>query len=159
VDVVLAIMGVLLILAGFVGAVMPALPGPPLAWLGLLMLHLTAYAQFSTRFLVFSGICMLVITVLDFVIPIYGTKKFGGTKAGMWGSTIGLLMGLFLFPPLGLIVGPFVGAFVAEVLFAGADIQKALRSATGSFIGFLAGTALKLFFAAFMAFYFVKALL
>lgn len=158
-DVVLAILGAVLILAGVVGAIVPALPGPPLAWVGLLLLHLTAYAHFSAFFLIISGICMVAITILDFLIPMYGTKKFGGTKAGVWGSTIGLLAGMFFFPPFGLIIGPFVGAFAAEVLFAGADIQKGLRSATGSFIGFLAGTALKLLYAGFMAFYFVKALL
>lgn len=157
-DVALAILAGLLILVGIVGAIMPALPGPPLSWLGILLIHFTSYENYSVIFLSITGLVMLLITILDYYIPIYGTKKFGGTKAGVWGSTLGLLAGLFFFPPFGVIVGPFIGAFVAEVLFAGADIKQGLKSATGSFIGFLAGTALKLLFGGIMAYFYVAAL-
>ncbi len=101
---------------------------------------------------------MLVISVLDFYIPIWGTKTFGGTRAGVIGSTIGLLFGFFLFPPFGVIFGPFAGALVGELLNNKADFKTALKSATGSLVGFLLGTGLKLLFAGVMTFYFVVAL-
>ena len=98
---------------------------------------------------------MILITVLDYFIPIWGTKKFGGSKAGVIGSGIGLIVGLF-FGPLGIILGPFLGALAGELITNQTEIKKALRSATGSFIGFLFGTGLKLVFCGFMAYYFVS---
>ena len=95
------------------------------------------------------------VTALDYVVPIYGTKKFGGTKRGVWGSTIGLLVGLFFFPPFGIIIGPFVGAFLGEMSTGKTTNKAALRSAFGSFVGFLAGTLLKLIASAWMAWLFV----
>lgn len=157
-DVFLAILGSILILSGLVGSVAPILPGPPLSWLGVLLLHFTDYADFSNAFLIISAFFMILITVLDYLIPMWGTKKFGGSRAGVIGSTLGLLVGIFVFPPFGIIVGPFAGAFIGELLMNREDTQKALKSATGSFIGFLLGTGLKLVFGGIMAFYFVAAL-
>lgn len=86
-------------LAGIIGCVVPVLPGPPLSYAGLLLLHFTRFGHFSISFLlIFAGIAILV-TVLDYIVPILGTKKYGGSKAGVWGSTIGLLAGMFFFPP------------------------------------------------------------
>ena len=90
----------------------------------------------------------MVITVLDYIVPALGTKKFGGTKKGMWGSTLGLLAGMFIisFGPLGLggiLVGPFIGAYIGELI---AHNPHPWKAAFGSFIGFLAGTLLKIVF-------------
>ncbi len=143
-------------LAGIIGCVVPVLPGPPLSYAGLLLLHFTRFGHFSISFLlIFAGIAILV-TVLDYIVPILGTKKYGGSKAGVWGSTIGLLAGMFFFPPLGIIIGPFTGAFVFEML-RGAGASKSFRSAWGSFVGFLFATGFKLMASLAMAFYFVKA--
>ena len=100
-----------------------------------------------------------VVTILDYVVPVWGTKKLGGSEAGIRGSTIGLLVGIFVFPPLGMILGPVIGAFMAELLRDRNDIRKAVKSGFGSLLGFLMGTGLKLFACVLMAYYFVMALL
>lgn len=157
-DIFLIIISALLLLAGFVGALLPVLPGPPLSWLGILLLHFTTYAAFSSSFLLVTAIFMVVITILDLYIPVWGTKKFGGTKAGIYGSTIGLLLGLFFFPPFGVIIGPFLGAFIGELLVNSNEVKTALKSATGSFIGFLLGSGIKLAFCGVMAYYWLVAI-
>jgi uncharacterized protein YqgC (DUF456 family) len=158
-DVILAIVSALLLILGIIGSIIPGLPGPPLSWLGILLIHFTSYASYSATFLIITAIIMLVITVLDYYIPIWGTKKFGGTRAGVIGSTVGLLVGL-IFSPFGLIniiLGPFVGAFIGEMMVNSKESGKALKSATGSFIGFLLGTGMKLAFGGIMAYYYIAA--
>lgn len=154
-DLLFFILGALLILLGFVGSLLPVLPGPPLAWLGILLTHFAHSVQFSSSFLILSAAIMILITILDYFIPIWGTKRFGGTRAGIIGSTIGLIVGLF-FGPLGIILGPFFGALVGELVSNQKELKKALRSATGSFIGFLLGTGIKMVFCGFMAYYFTS---
>lgn len=144
-DVLLAILAALLLLIGFFGSVLPVLPGPPLSWVGLLLLHFSKYTSFSGTFLLVSFLVMAAVTALDYFIPIWGTKRFGGSKSGVIGSAIGLLVGL-LFLPLGIIAGPFVGAVVGELMNDPKETRRALKSATGSFVGFLLGTGLKLGF-------------
>ncbi|MBX2965796.1 MAG: DUF456 domain-containing protein [Cyclobacteriaceae bacterium] len=145
-----------LMLAGVVGSVVPFLPGPPLSYAGLLVLQLREAPAFSTKFLLIWLAIVVVIVVLDYIVPVYGTKKFGGTKYGMWGCTIGLIAG-FWFGPLGIIAGPFVGAFVGEIL-ANNESERALKAALGSFIGFVLSTLLKLVTCLVMGWYFIKAL-
>jgi uncharacterized protein YqgC (DUF456 family) len=143
----------MLMLAGIAGCILPFLPGPPLAFGALLLQQLRDTAPFSTEFLIWWAVIAAVVTLLDYVIPVYGTKKFGGTKYGVWGSTIGLIVGLFI-PPLGLIIGPFVGAFIGEMI-ASSNSQVAFRAALGSFIGFVVGTLLKLVVCLVMGWYLV----
>jgi uncharacterized protein YqgC (DUF456 family) len=155
-DVFLAITGTLLILAGFAGSILPGLPGPPLAWAAVLLLHFTSYATYTIVFLISTGIVMIAITLLDYYIPIWGTKKFGGTRAGVIGSTVGLFAGMFILPPFGILIGPFLGAFIGELLSDRNDLNKALKSAIGSFLGFVAGTVLKLAYCGIMAYFFIR---
>lgn len=152
-DTLWIILGSLFMLAGIAGCILPFLPGPPLAFIALLLQQLREPAPFSTRFLVWWAVIAAVVTLLDYVVPAYGTKKFGGTRYGVWGSTIGLILGLFI-PPWGLIIGPFIGAFVGEMM-ANQSSQVALRAAWGSFVGFLLGTLLKLVVCLVMAWYLV----
>ena len=154
-DVVLLVLGVILMLLGLAGSILPFLPGPPLCYVALLIQQLQSSPPYTTEFLLTWAGITLVITGLDYVIPLYGTKKFGGTKYGMWGCVIGLIAGLW-FPPPGLIVGPFVGAFICE-LMGNAQSDKALRAALGSFVGFLFGTLLKLIACFVMGWYFIDA--
>ena len=157
-DYVLIVLGVLLIISGILGCVLPVLPGPPLSYLGLLLLHFTTRYQFTTRFLVIWAIITVVVYALDYIIPAWGTKRFGGSKRGIWGSVIGLVIGLFFFPPFGIIIGPFLGAIIGE-LSSGKDSGTALKSGFGSFMGFLAGTLLKLMASGMMTWYFFKELI
>lgn len=142
-DTFLIITGAVLILTGIAGSILPVLPGPPVAYLGLILLQISSRAPFNSRFLIIWGIVTLIVAILDYVIPVYGTKYFGGTKRGMWGATIGLVIGIFFLPPAGMIIGPFVGALIGE-LIGGTESGPALKAAFGSFIGFLAGTLMKL---------------
>ncbi|HTE32728.1 MAG TPA: DUF456 domain-containing protein [Chryseolinea sp.] len=148
------IIGIILLLAGIVGCILPFIPGPPLCFLALLLQQLNPERPFAAKFLWLWAAVTLVVTLLDYVIPVYGTKKFGGSKYGAWGCTIGLIAG-FWFGPLGIIIGPFVGAFVGELL-ANNNSEAALRSAAGSFIGFLFGTLLKLIACFIMGWYLVQ---
>lgn len=152
-DTLWLILGIVLMLGGLAGCLLPLLPGPPLCFAALLLLQLRTDPPFTVKFLLIWAAIATVVTILDYIIPLYGTKKFGGSKYGVWGCTLGLLVGLW-FGPLGIIVGPFVGAFIGE-LMANNNSDKALRSAFGSFIGFLAGTLLKLVVCLVMTYYFV----
>ncbi len=156
-DYVLIAIGVLFIISGILGCVLPVLPGPPLSYIGLLFLHFTEKYQFSTRFLIIWAVVTVVVYLLDYAIPVWGTKRFGGSKRGIWGSIIGLVVGLFFFPPFGIIIGPFAGAVIGE-LSTGKDSGAALKSGFGSFAGFLIGVILKLTVSGMMAWYFVKEL-
>lgn len=155
-DVALAVLSALLLLAGFFGSVLPVLPGPPLSWLGLLILHFSVYAAFSTGFLFISFLVMAAVTALDYIIPVWGTKRFGGSRGGVIGSTLGLIAGLF-FLPIGIIAGPFLGALAGELLQNPKESRRALRSAAGSFVGFLLGTGIKLAFAGWAVWQYTKA--
>lgn len=157
-DIVLIVFGIIFLLIGIAGCILPILPGPPISYVGLLLLHFTAKHQFSTQFLIIWAIIAIVVTVLDNIIPVWGTKKYGGSKKAIWGSMIGLVLGLFLFPPVGIIIGPFAGAVIGE-LIDGKEGNAALRSGFGAFMGFLGGTLLKLVTAGMITFYFFKELI
>ena len=143
-DIVLLIIGFIFMLVGILGSFLPVLPGPTISWIGLLLLYLTKVVPDDWLFLGITLVIALTVFALDYIIPAVGTKKFGGTKAGMLGTMIGLLVALF-FPilgPFGIIIWPFVGALVGELLNK-ADKKTAAKAAFGSFIGFLTGTFLK----------------
>lgn len=140
-DIFLIITGAICLLTGLAGCVLPMLPGPPLAYAGLLLMHFTERIQFSTtQLLVWLGI-VIVIQVLDYVIPLLGAKYSGSSKWGTRGCLVGTLIGLF-FLPWGLILGPFIGAVVGELL-GGRETAQALKSGLGSVVGFLLGTVVK----------------
>lgn len=149
------ILGVILMLVGLAGCILPFLPGPPLCYVALLIQQLQSTPPYSGDFLLIWAAIALVVTGLDYVIPLYGTKRFGGTRYGMWGCVAGLIVGLWL-GPLGLVVGPFLGAFLGELL-GNAQSDHAFRAAIGSFVGFLFGTLLKLVVCFVMAWYFIHA--
>ncbi len=144
-DTVLIILAFVLAVAGVLGSFLPVLPGPPLAFAGLALLWFTNQHQPSAELLGMHLFAATAITLLDYYVPIYGTKRFGGTKAGTRGATAGLVIGLFL-GPLGIIAGPFIGAWLAEII-AGTPSNKAFRSAIGAFMGFIAGVFMKLAYA------------
>ncbi len=156
-DIFLIILAGIILLLSVLGNILPGLPGTPLGYVSFLLLQLTDKVQFSLTFLlVWAGIVILV-QVLDYVVPAWGTKRFGGSKAGVWGSTIGLIIGLF-FGPWGIIVGPFVGAVIGEMI-QGKETTAALRAGIGSFIGLLSGTIIKMICSGFMIYYYVEALI
>ena len=155
-DLVLFLLGIFLALLGIVGSFLPVLPGPITSWFGLLVLHLTTWVPMNTKFLTITFVAAIVIFVLDYIIPLLGTKKFGGTKSGMFGSGIGLVLGILFMGPLGIIIGPFIGAFSGELMHDSQNKKAAFKAAIGSLIGFLTGVFLKFFLAALYLFFFVQ---
>lgn len=160
---ILIVAAIILSLVGLVGAIVPGIAGPPFSFLGLLVLSFVAGIDYSIGFLVVMGIIGAVIFLLDYVVPIWGTKKLGGTKAGVRGSTIGLILGLLItvvFPVgfIAILLGPFVGAYIGEKN-NGTDDHNAWRAAFGSFVGFLTGTFLKTVYAVVCIYFMVKELI
>ena len=144
-------LAIILALIGVVGAVVPGIAGTPFSFLALLALSFAKGANFSPKFLIIMGVIGAIVFTVDYVVPVWGTKHFGGTKAGVRGSTIGLILGLlvtFIFPIgfIAVLLGPFIGAYIGEKQ-AGTDDDNALRAAFGSFVGFLVGTGLKVIYA------------
>ena len=156
-DYILLALAVILIIVGLLGCVLPIIPGPPLSFLGILTLHFTKFGEgeFTTNFLLILALIATVVTVLDYVVPIWGTKKFGGTKAGMWGATIGMIIGMIFLGPLGLIFGPLVGAIIGESI-KGANNKDAFKAGLGAFFGFLMGVGLKLAASVYITWHFIK---
>lgn len=154
-DIFLIALGAISIVVGIIGCVLPALPGTPLAYLGLVLLNASSKVEYSWQFFIGWGVAVAVVMVLDYIVPIWGTKKFGGGRKGAWGAAIGVVAGIFVFPPWGLILGPFFGAVAGE-LMDGKTQKEAIRSGFGSFMGFLAGAIMKLIVAGILAFIFIK---
>ena len=140
-DILLIVLAFLLLVAGIAGCVLPLLPGPPLAYAGMLLLHLTDKVHFTTPQLVIWLVVVIVLQVVDYITPLLGSKYSGGTSFGNRGCMAGTLLGLF-FMPWGVIVGPFIGAVVGEML-GGQDLSHAIRAGIGTLLGFLVGTLLK----------------
>jgi len=153
-DYIFLILGIFLMIVGIIGCLVPVLPGPPLSFLGLILLHITRFGQFTTTTLIILAAITVVVTILDYIVPIWGTKKFGGSKYGTRGATVGLIIGLFL-GPVGIVIGPLLGAVVGELIFKD-DMRYAIRAGFGSLLGFLTGIGLKLAASFVMTFYFVK---
>lgn len=142
VDIFLLFIAALFMLLGIVGSMLPILPGPLTSWVGLLIFHLTDAVPMNWTFLTITLVIAILIWLLDYVIPALGTKKFGGSKYGMIGTSIGLIVGVLSPIPGGIIIGPFVGAFLGELINK-SDSKTALKAAFGSFLGFLASTFIK----------------
>ena len=140
-DILLIVFAFLLLVAGIAGCVLPLLPGPPLAYAGMLLLHLTDKVHFTTPQLVIWLVVVFVLQVVDYITPLLGSKYSGGASFGNRGCMAGTLLGLF-FMPWGVIVGPFIGAVVGEML-GGQDLSHAIRAGIGTLLGFLVGTLLK----------------
>jgi uncharacterized protein YqgC (DUF456 family) len=147
------ILGLVLTVIGIAGSFLPLLPGPPIAFLGMLLQQLRDPNPFTTNFLlIWAGLTVLTL-LLDYFVPIWGTRKFGGTKYGVWGCTLGFLAAFWL-GPWGVIIGPFAGAFIGEYL-AKRHSQQALKAAFGSFVGFLLGSFFKVLVCFFMFYYII----
>ena len=152
-DILLIILWSLLCIVWLVGSVLPVLPWPLLGYIALIFLQLTSGHPFSWVFFIVWAVIIWAMTVMDYLIPARGTKKFGGTKAGIQGSNIGLLISTIILPILGIVIGPFgiVGLIAWPFLWsyigekvAGKHHAHALKAAIWSFIGFLTGTLIKI---------------
>ncbi|MHC4134928.1 MAG: DUF456 domain-containing protein [Planctomycetota bacterium] len=158
-SVLLVVLGIVLLAAGLVGCVLPILPGPPIAFLALICVSIDqGWAAYSPLEWVVLGALVAAVTVLDFLVPIVGAKRYGASRTAIWLSVVGMLVGLVMFPPFGMLVGAFIGAFLGE-LMTGKGSSAALGPAWGVFVGTVVGTGLKLAVCGVIAYYFVSALL
>jgi uncharacterized protein YqgC (DUF456 family) len=168
-EIAIVVLGIILIIIGFAGSILPALPGPPISYVALLLLFFhdkgsAAMAANNYMWLIGLGIVTIVILIADYYMPIWGTKKYGGTKAGTRGSTIGLIVGLLLtiftagFGALTILLAPLLGAYLGEK-YAGQSEKVAIQSAKGSFLGFIAGTFMKVVIVVAIAIYFGSTLI
>jgi uncharacterized protein len=158
IDTALIILGFILMVAGVLGAVVPVLPGPPLSFAGFILVHFSSKVSFSASQLWIFGLLSLFITIIDYYLPVWGTKKAKGNKHTVFGATIGLIIGLVFFFPYGILFGPFIGAWLAGKVNGMSD-RDALLSALGSFAGLFMGMVLKFFLAVSMIYATVKILL
>ncbi len=152
----LIVLGLLTALMGLAGCILPIIPGPPVSFLALIILSLAKnWEPFGPAFLMIMGGLAVLVTILDYVVPVVGAKKYGASRLGVWCSIIGMLIGVFLFPPFGVFIGGFVGAMVGELL-AGKEGRQSLRAAWGAFVGNLVNVGLKLAYCGVIIFYYVR---
>ena len=148
-EIVLIILAVICFIVGIAGSILPALPGPPVSYLGVWLLQWSGYVHYSTSFLIATGIVLIVISVTDYFLPPLITKKTGGSKFAAIGSAIGLVVGIFL-TPIGMILAMLAGAFIGELVFARQKAGNALKASLGAFAGFLLGAGMKLLYCFFL---------
>ncbi len=147
------IISIFFLILGLVGSVLPIVPGPPLSFFGLLLLHLFSSFNLEGDYLFYFGAFAVIITLLDYWLQIYSVNYFGGGRSSTFGVIIGILFGIFIFPPFGVIVGPFFGAYLGALIESDYDFFKSFKIAIGSIVGFLGGTILKFVYSIFCIWY------
>lgn len=136
------VIGIILIIVGFIGCFIPGLPGPPLSYAGLLLAHFAdSTPRIMTWALIVFGFFTAITLIVDYLLPLWGTKKLGGSKYGIYGAIIGLILGLFM-AGFGAIPGAFAGAIIGE-MYAGKEPLQAAKSGIGIFLGVLMSSAMK----------------
>lgn len=175
---ILVILAFLFLLAGLLGSVVPVIPGPPLGFAGLLLLQWSGYGGFSSAFLLLWAAIIIAVTIIDYILPALMTKRFGGSRAAVIGSVLGLITGIIFFAPIGLLIGPFLGAFAGELInyhiqtrssevndtnnpadIIGSGYVKALKVAFGALLAFVVGAGIKMVIGSLMIYYAVKAMI
>lgn len=148
-DEFLIILSVICAIVAIIGSIVPVLPGPILAYGALWIAKWSGYAIFTISFMVVMAIVTAIVFIADLYLPSLITKKMGGSKAAQWGAFTGTILGVFL-TPVGMLIGMLVGAFVGEFMFNKSDMMNSASAAIGSFLGFLVGTGIKLFFCGYV---------
>lgn len=159
IDVLAVVLGVI----GLIGCLLPVLPGPPLSCAGMMLMYFFGPEQvrdeLSLKVLLIMIGVTIIVTVLDYIIPAYFTRLTGGSKAASRGALAGMILGLFVVPVIGMVAGMFIGAFLAELIIERKELKHSLKSAFGSFLGFLTGTGLKLLASGIMLYYIMLGIL
>lgn len=141
-DILVSILAIVAGIVGIAGSILPALPGTPISWIGLLLLYIWGPEEMPMKTLIIWGVVVVIVSIVDYFVPMYFTKVTGGSKYAERGAMAGLLIGIFL-TPVGMILGSFLGAFLAELYWGKKKATDALKAAGGSFLGFITGTGLK----------------
>ncbi|MDE6858068.1 MAG: DUF456 domain-containing protein [Alistipes sp.] len=143
-DILLSISAILLVIAGIVGCVVPVIPGPALCYAGLLCAWGCSFSELSAAQMCLLAAATAAVSVADYLLPGYMARRFGGSRAGVTGATVGMIVGMIFFNLPGVVFGPFVGAVAGELLHDGSDTARAMRVGFGSFLSFVVGTGVKL---------------
>lgn len=143
-DIALSIIAIFLAIVGIIGCIVPVIPGTLLSYAGLLCAYFCSYSQISGTALWLWLAASVAVSAADYFLPAWMARRFGGTRSGAIGATVGVFAGFFFFPPVGIILGPFCGAVLGELLHDKQDVGKAFRVGVGSFLSFVVGTGLKL---------------
>ncbi len=141
-ETLIVILAILAGVTGIAGSILPALPGTSFSWIGLFLLYMWGPVPVPVKVLIIWGIVVIAVSIVDYMVPMFFTKVTGGSKYAERGAMIGLIAGIIL-TPVGMILGSFLGAFLAEIYWGGKDSRAALKAALGSFVGFIAGTGIK----------------
>ena len=141
-DILISILAILAGIIGIAGSILPGLPGTPVSWIGLLILYIWGPEEMPLKTLIIWGIVVAIVSVIDYVVPMWFTKVTGGSKYAERGALVGLIAGIIL-TPIGMILGSFLGAFLFELYYTRQGALQALKAAIGSFLGFITGTGLK----------------
>ena len=141
-DILISILAILAGIIGIAGSILPGLPGTPVSWIGLLILYIWGPEEMPLKTLIIWGIVVAIVSVIDYVVPMWFTKVTGGSKYAERGALVGLIAGIIL-TPIGMILGSFLGAFLSEMYWGKKGAADALKAAFGSFLGFITGTGLK----------------
>lgn len=154
-SILLIIIGFLICLVGLAGSILPVIPGPLVSFLSLIILNWAKDGQaFSFLFLLAMAALAIIMTFLDYVVSMAGAQKYGASKAGLWGSVAGMIIGILFFPPLGIFIGALAGAVVGEVL-DGKQTRQAVRVGWGVLVGNFVGLVLKLAYSLMIFFFFI----
>ena len=153
-DLILLVLGLILCLIGILGSFLPIIPGPVSSWLGILLLYSTSTVEFNLNFILITFTVAISVGFLDYIIPILGVKKLGGTRSGQIGTIIGLILCLILLGPIGIIIGPFLGALLGE-MSTNKSFQDSIKPAFGSFIGVIAGSIFKFLISLSFLFFYI----
>ena len=154
-DWILIILGLILTLAGIIGCIIPSIPGPPLNFIALMLLNWVDAAIFTREFMITFFVAVVAVTVIDYSLPIISGKAYGASRYGIWGSMIGMLVGIIFFPPFGMLIGIILGAIVGE-LYAGKENSDALRAGLYTFLISIFLIVIKLILSALMSYHFFK---
>jgi uncharacterized protein YqgC (DUF456 family) len=156
--IILIILAVICVIIGIIGCIIPGIAGPPFSYASLILLSIAKrWEPFSAKFLIIMAVITVIVTGLDYLLPAAGAKKYGASKLGIWGAIVGMILGIFFVPPLGMIIGAFIGAIAGELL-KGKQSHEAIKAGWGVFMGVMLGVLLKLITTGIMTFYFIKAL-
>jgi len=156
--ILLSIVGLIIALLGLTGCILPVIPGPVFSFLSLVIISWAKnWEPFSIKFLIIMACIAILLTVLDYFVAMFGAKKYGASKAGIWGSFIGMIVGIFVFPPWGIIAGALVGAMVGELLVGKAG-PEAIKVGWGVFVGNMVGAGIKFAFCCIVLFLYIKEL-
>ena len=152
-DLFLIILSGILLISGLIGCIASKMPGTPLSYIGIIILQYSTIAEFTVHFFIQWGVIVIAVQGLDYFIPNWGKRKFGGSKKGVWGSMLGMLAGMY-FGTWGIVIGAILGAFIGE-LFAGKESNYAIHRAISAFSFFILGTISQIIVAGILLYHYI----